>query len=231
MEGAQAVRVLLVDDHPLFRDGVRSLLEARGVEVVGEAGDGQEALEAALRSRPDVILMDISMPRMDGLEATRLIKVRLPGVKIVILTVSDEDRLLFEAIKSGAQGYLLKNLQTDEFFGLLSGIDRGEAPISRELAGRILEEFARRQAERAEPGTPDELTEREREVLVCVSSGASNREAAATLHISENTVKFHMKNILEKLHLRNRAEVVAYAARKGWLSPEEPPAPGDADTA
>ncbi len=229
MEGAQAVRVLLVDDHPLFRDGVRSLLEARGVEVVGEAGDGQEALEAALRLRPDVILMDITMPRMDGLEATRLIKVRLPEVKIVILTVSDEDRLLFEAIKSGAQGYLLKNLQTDEFFDLLSGIDRGEAPISRELAGRILEEFARHRAGRAEPGTPDELTDREREVLACVSSGASNREVAATLHISENTVKFHMKNILEKLHLRNRAEVVAYAARKGWLPPEKPPVPGDAD--
>ncbi len=213
------MRVLLVDDHPLFRDGVRSLLEARGVEVVGEAGDGQEALEAALRLRPDVILMDITMPRMDGLEATRLIKVRLPEVKIVILTVSDEDRTLFEAIKSGAQGYLLKDLQADEFFSLLSGIDRGEAPISRGLAGRILEEFAGHRAERTEPGAQDDLTDREWEVLRCVSSGASNREVASTLHISENTVKFHMKNILDKLHLRNRAEVVAYAARKGWLPP------------
>jgi len=215
------VRVLLVDDHPLFRDGVRSLLEARGVEVAGEAGDGEEALEAALRLRPDVILMDITMPRMDGLEATRLIKVRLPEVKIVILTVSDEERTLFEAIKSGAQGYLLKDLQADEFFSLLSGIERGEAPISRGLASRILEEFARRPAGRPGTGTPDELTDREREVLRWVSSGASNREAAAALHISENTVKFHMKNILEKLHLRNRAEVVAYAARKGWLPPEK----------
>src|SRR3972149_817305 len=111
------MRVLLADDHPLFRDGVRSLLQARGVEVVGEVGDGQEALEAALRLRPDGVLMDISLPR-------------LPEVKIVILTVSDEDRTLFEAVKSGAQGYLLKDLQADEFFGLLSGIERGEAPIS-----------------------------------------------------------------------------------------------------
>lgn len=213
------MRVLLVDDHPLFRDGVRSLLEARGVEVVGEAGDGQEALEAAVRLNPDVILMDITMPRMDGLEATRLIKVRLPDVKIVVLTVSDEDRVLFEAIKSGAQGYLLKDLQADEFFNLLSGIERGEAPISRGLAGRILEEFAAHRAGRAEIEAPDELTDREREVLKCVSGGASNREIAATLYVSENTVKFHMKNILEKLHLRNRAEVVAYAARKGWLPP------------
>jgi len=211
------MRVLLVDDHPLFRDGVRSLLEARGVEVVGEAGDGREALEAALRLKPDVILMDITMPGMDGLEATRLIKVGLREVKIVILTVSDEDRLLFDAIKSGAQGYLLKDLQADEFFTLLSGIERGEPPISRRLAGRILEEFARHQADRTGRGAEDDLTDREREVLRSVSSGASNREVSAMLHISENTVKFHMKNILEKLHLRNRAEVVAYAARKGWL--------------
>ena len=182
-------------------------------------GDGQEALEAALRLKPDVILMDITMPRMDGLEATRLIKVRLPDVKVVVLTVSDEDRVLFEAIKSGAQGYLLKDLQADEFFDLLSGIERGEAPISRGLAGRILEEFAAHRAGRAEVDAPDELTDREREVLKCVSGGASNREVAATLYVSENTVKFHMKNILEKLHLRNRAEVVAYAARKGWLPP------------
>jgi DNA-binding NarL/FixJ family response regulator len=215
------MRVLLADDHPLFRDGVRSLLEARGVEIVGEAGDGQEALEAALRLRPDVILMDITMPRMDGLEATRLIKARMPGVKVVMLTVSDEDRTLFEAIKSGAQGYLLKDLQADEFFNLLSGIERGETPISRGLADRILEEFARRRTDRPEPGAPDELTDREREVLRCVSSGISNREVAATLHISENTVKFHMKNILDKLHLQNRAAVVAYAARKGWLPSEK----------
>jgi len=216
------MRILLVDDHSLFRDGLRSLLEARGVEVAGEAGDGEQAVEAALRLRPDVVLMDIMMPRMDGLEATRLIKAKAPEIRIVMLTVSAEDRLLFEAIKSGAQGYLLKNLQAGEFFDLLQGVERGEAPVTRELAGRILEEFGRRQTAEAPP-PEDELTEREREVLQAVSSGASNREVAAALHISENTVKFHMKNILDKLHLRSRSEVVAYAARRGWLPSERPP--------
>lgn len=216
------MRVLLVDDHSLFRDGVRSLLQARGVEVVGEASDGQEAVGAAMRLRPDVILMDITMPRMDGLEATRVIKARLPDVKIVMLTVSDEDRTLFDAIKSGAQGYLLKNLQADEFFALLHGIERGEAPISPGLAARILEEFGRQRREPTGQGPEGGLTERELEVLRAVSGGATNREVAAVLHISENTVKFHMKNILDKLHLRNRAEVIAYAARKGWLPPESP---------
>jgi DNA-binding NarL/FixJ family response regulator len=220
------MRVLLVDDHALVRDGIRSLLEARGVEVVGEAGDGQEAVAAAVRLRPDVILMDITMPRMNGLEATRLIKARMPQVKIVILTVSDDDRMLFEAIKSGAQGYLLKDLRADEFFRLLSGLERGEAPLSRSLAARILEEFARQHQGRG-LGGPEDLTEREWEVLRAVSAGASNREVAARLHISENTVKFHMKNILDKLHLRNRAEVVAYAARKGWLPPDAPPTPSN----
>ncbi len=215
------MRVLLADDHALFRDGVRSLLEARGVEVVGEAGDGRDAVEAALRLRPDVVLMDITMPRMDGLEATRLIKAQLPQTKIVMLTVSDEDRTLFEAVKSGAQGYLLKNLQASEFFDLLAGIERGEAPISRGLAGRILDEFARQRGPSPSPEA-EELTDREQEVLQAVSSGASNREVAAALHITENTVKFHMKNILDKLHLRSRAEVVAYAARRGWLPPEPP---------
>lgn len=214
------MRILLADDHPLFRDGVRSLLEARGMLVVGEAGDGREAVDAALRLRPDVILMDITMPHMDGLEATRLIKSAAPEIKIVMLTVSDEDRMLFEAIKSGAQGYLLKNLEAREFFDLLQGVDRGEAPISRALAGRILEEFGRR-TEHAGPHPQDELTDREREVLRSASSGASNREIAGALHISENTVKFHMKNILDKLHLRSRAEVVAYAARRA-PHPDDP---------
>lgn len=206
------MRVLLADDHALFRDGVRSLLEARGIEVVGEAGDGEEALEAAMRLHPDVILMDITMPRMDGLEATRLITARAPEITIVMLTVSDEDRMLFEAIKSGAQGYLLKNLQAPEFFDLLQGVERGEAAITRALAGRILDEFGAHPRGARDPR--DDLTEREREVLEAVSGGAGNREVAAALHISENTVKYHMKHILDKLHLRTRAEVIAYAARR-----------------
>ncbi|MDQ7820827.1 MAG: response regulator transcription factor [Armatimonadota bacterium] len=213
------VRVLLADDHALFRDGIRSLLEARGVEVVGEAADGREAVEAALRLRPDVVLMDVAMPGVDGLEATRAIKAHLPDTKVVMLTVSDDDRTLFEALRSGAHGYLLKNLQAEEFFDLLAGIDRGEAPLSPSLAGRILDEFRRGKRPAERPG-PDELTDREMEVLRAVSLGASNREIAARLRISENTVKYHIKNILDKLHLRNRAEVVAYAARRGWIRPD-----------
>ncbi|MDR7509989.1 MAG: response regulator transcription factor [Armatimonadota bacterium] len=213
------VRVLLADDHALFRDGIRSLLEARGVEVVGEAADGREAVEAALRLRPDVVLMDVAMPGVDGLEATRAIKAHLPDTKVVMLTVSDDDRTLFEALRSGAHGYLLKNLQAEEFFDLLAGIDRGEAPLSPSLAGRILDEFRRGKRPAERPG-PDELTDKEMEVLRAVSLGASNREIAARLRISENTVKYHIKNILDKLHLRNRAEVVAYAARRGWIRPD-----------
>ncbi len=213
------MRVLLADDHALFRDGIRSLLEARGVEVVGEAADGREAVEAALRLRPDVVLMDVAMPGVDGLEATRAIKAHLPDTKVVMLTVSDDDRTLFEALRSGAHGYLLKNLQAEEFFDLLAGIDRGEAPLSPSLAGRILDEFRRGKRPAERPG-PDELTDREMEVLRAVSLGASNREIAARLRISENTVKYHIKNILDKLHLRNRAEVVAYAARRGWIRPD-----------
>jgi DNA-binding NarL/FixJ family response regulator len=216
------MRILLADDHVLFRDGIRSLLQARGVEVVGEASDGLEALEKTRKLRPDVILMDIRMPRCNGLEATRLIKAEFPQVKIVILTVSDEDHDLFEAIKSGAQGYLLKNLRAEEFFDLLESAARGEAPISRELAGKILEEFVRVHGGRpSRSSLEEELTDREKEVLQHVAAGATNREVAAALGISENTVKFHMKNILDKLHLRNRAEVVAYAARKGLLRPRD----------
>lgn len=205
------MRLLLADDHALFRDGVRSLLAARGVDVIGEAADGREAVAAALALRPDVVLMDITMPVMDGLEATRLIKASAPEIKIIMLTVSDEDRTVFEAIKSGAAGYLLKNLQADEFFDLLTGVERGEAPISRTLAARMLDEFSGRPQRLVKQ---DELTDREREVLQAISGGAGNREVAAALHISENTVKFHMKNILDKLHLRSRSEVVAYAARQ-----------------
>jgi len=137
------VKILLVDDHPLFREGLQNLLSAHGIEVLGTADDGLEALEKARALRPDVILMDVQMPRCDGLAATRLIKAEMPDVKIVMLTVSEEDEDLFEAIKSGASGYLVKSLDADRFFQLLAGLERGEAPLSPGLAARILEEFAR----------------------------------------------------------------------------------------
>ena len=212
------MRVLLADDHPLFRDGLATLLRARGMEVVGEASNGLEALEKARALKPDLILMDVNMPQMNGLEATRLIKTERPDTKIVILTVSDDDENLFEAIKSGAQGYLLKSLQSQAFFELMNGVAQGEAPISRGLATKILGEFARHlQQDEAQAANKEDLTDREKEVLRLVAEGATNRDIAGRLNVTENTVKYHLKNILEKLHLRNRAQAVAYAMQTGLL--------------
>ncbi len=212
------IRILLVDDHVLFRKGLASLLASRGVEIVGEAGNGKEGVECAKRLAPDLVLMDIRMPVMDGLAALRLMKQEVPDVKVVMLTVSDDDRDLFEAIKAGAQGYLLKNMEPEDLFDMLEGTLRGEAPITRALATRILAEFAH-QAQREPEPTPahSALTARETEVLQLVAAGTSNRDIANALCISENTVKNHLRNILEKLHLDNRVQAVAYALRQGLI--------------
>lgn len=209
------MRVMLVDDRPLVRNGIASLLRARGHEVVGEADDGREALDIVGQASPDVVLMDIKMPGMGGLEATRLMTAQHPEVKIVMLTVSDDENDLFEAVKSGAQGYLLKDLEASQFFEALDAIDRGEAVIPTRLAGNLLEEFRSKSQEVGEAEPSDALSPREREVLDQVSQGLTNREVAERLYISENTVKYHMKNILDKLHLRNRSQVIAWAARQG----------------
>lgn len=216
------MRVLLADDHALFRAGIASLLEAWGMEVVGQASDGREAVELARWTRPDLVLMDITMPNCNGLEATRLIKSENAGVKIVMVTVSDHDSDLFEAIKAGAEGYLLKDMSEADFSTTLAGIARGEPALSGRLAARILGEFVRRTDGQADRETPDEqLTEREREVLTRLAEGETNREIAERLVISEHTVSFHVKNILAKLHLKNRAQAAAYAIRAG-LAPDEP---------
>ncbi len=217
-----ALRVLIADDHPLFRDGLRSLLTARGIEVVAEAPNGREALELAWKHRPDVVLMDLMMPAMDGLEATRLLSAQLPEIKVVMLTVVDDDAKLFEAIKSGARGYLLKNLESERFFELLEGVAHGEPALTPSLARKLLEEFARPTERRRAPEDPDALTEREREVLELMVDGVtSNRRLASRLGVSENTVKFHVRNILDKLHLHNRAQVVAFALRHKLVEPSE----------
>ncbi len=217
--GGAPLKVLLVDDHALFRAGIASLLASRGtVEVVGEAQDGGEAVEAARRLKPDIVLMDVHMPKVDGIQATRMITAELPEVKVVMLTVSDQDKDLFEAVKSGAHGYLLKNLEPEELFDYLAGISRGEAPISRSMATKILNEFASQagKARAPEATEPSEvLTPREREVLKLVASGATNKEIATALTLTENTVKNHLRNILEKLHLENRTQAAAYALKKG----------------
>jgi DNA-binding NarL/FixJ family response regulator len=207
------MKIVIADDHALFRDSLRSLLEAHGLEVLGEARNGREAVELARKLKPEVLLMDLSMPEMDGLAATRLISADQPEVKVVILTASDEDSKLFEAIKSGAQGYLLKNLESEDFFNLLEGVKRGEPALTPALARKLLQELAR-STRAPEPQNPDELTDREREVLELLVNGVtSNRKLAKQLGVSENTVKFHVRNILDKLHLHNRAQVVSYAIR------------------
>jgi two-component system nitrate/nitrite response regulator NarL len=213
-------RILLADDHILFRKGLAQLLNSQpDFQVIGEAADGLEALERARELMPDLILMDIDMPRCDGREATRLIKAEMPYVVIVILTVSDDEQDLFAAIKNGAQGYLLKKIDPADLFEQLRGLALGEAALSRLMANKILREFARAEPEPPRTGD-DPLTGRERQVLQLVARGLTNREIAETLVIAENTVKNHLRNILSKLHLDNRVQAAAYALREG-LAPLE----------
>lgn len=220
---SEPLRVLLVDDHILFRTGVKAVLASRSdMEVVGEAGDGLEAVALARETMPDVILMDIKMPGCNGLEATRRIKQELPYVKVFMLTVSESDEHLLEAIKSGAQGYLIKDLKAHQLFDALEGVARGEAAFSGVIAAKILREFektGRGTGEGLEATEP--LTERETEVLQLVAQGKSNQQIAQSLVISESTVKNHLRNILGKLHLRNRVQAAVYAVRQGLV--EEPP--------
>jgi DNA-binding NarL/FixJ family response regulator len=207
------MRILLADDHPLFRDGITSLVEAWGHEVVGNASDGPAAVIQADELAPDLILMDVAMPGGGGLEATRRIAATHPEIPIVMLTASEGEDDLFAAIKAGARGYLLKNLEARELRAMLEAVERGEAAVTPATAARILAELARPAAP-AGPVRPDRLTDRERDVLRLVVAGHRNKEIAALLGISENTAKFHLRNILEKLHAESRAEVAARAVRE-----------------
>ncbi len=214
------MRLVIADDHALFRDSLKSLVAARGLQVVGEAANGKEAVALARQLDPDIVLMDLAMPEMDGLTATRLISAELPEVKVVVLTASSEDEDLFEAIKSGAEGYLLKDLEADRFFSLLEGVARGEPALTPLLARKLLAELARPKTNVKEDKDPDALTARELEVLETMVDGVTtNRSLAKTLGVSENTIKFHVRNILDKLHLHNRAQVVSYALRHGIVTP------------
>jgi DNA-binding NarL/FixJ family response regulator len=212
--------VLLAEDHDLFREGLAGIINGQeDLEVVGEARDGIEAIVKAQELRPDLVLMDIQMPGCDGLEATRQIKRELPDSTIVMLTVRDEDEKLFEALKHGAQGYLLKNIRSAELLQQLRGALRGEAAISPLLAGRMLEEFRRlsRLAPVDQPGELVALTRREQEVLGLAAAGASDKEIAGRLSISLHTVKSHMRNILAKLQVNSRREAARLARSKGLV--------------
>jgi DNA-binding NarL/FixJ family response regulator len=212
------MKILLVDDHPLFLEGLRNLLTARGQLVIGVAHDGFEALEKTRALQPDVILMDIRMPRCDGLCATRLIKAEMPGVQVVMLTMSTEEEDLFEAIRSGATGYLLKTQATEEFFDLLAGLAKGEVALAPGLARRVLEEFAG--SPHPSPSGTRDLSPREVQVLTLVAHGKTYKEVGVELGLTERTVKYHMGQIVARLHLANRAQVLEYARQAGLAGKE-----------
>jgi DNA-binding NarL/FixJ family response regulator len=215
------IKVLIADDHKLFRQGLIGLMKTREdlVEVIGEAETGEEAIQLAEELRPDIILMDIYMPQMDGLQAAKEIHSRLPEIAIVMLTSSERDGHLYEAVKIGVAGYLLKDLDAKDLFDLLSGVSKGEPAMTRAMAGKFLKSVANRIVD--ERKGEQALSERELYVLRLVASGASNLEIAEKLSISVNTVKTHLKNILEKLQLDNRTQAATYALTHGLVNPRE----------
>jgi DNA-binding NarL/FixJ family response regulator len=219
LDHPEPIRAMIVDDHALFRRGLEMVLdEEADIEVVDQASDGSEAVEKAGESLPDVVLMDIRMPRSSGIEACRAMKEVAPSAKIVMLTISDEEEDLFEAIRAGASGYLLKDLPLDEVAETVRAVHGGQSLINPSMAGKLLTEFAtlakRDGQERVQPVPPPRLTDREMQVLKLVARGMNNRDIAKELFISENTVKNHVRNILEKLQIHSRMEAVMVAVRE-----------------
>jgi two-component system NarL family response regulator len=220
IEGADPIRVLIVDDHALFRRGLEMVLEQEpDIDVVGEASDGAEALTKAVDATPDIVLLDVRMPKRGGIDACLSIKDAVPSTKIIMLTISDEEADLYDAIKAGAMGYLLKEISIEEVASAIRAVHGGQSLISPSMASKLLNEFAsmiKRGDERQQVPAP-RLTEREMEVLRLVAKGMNNRDIAKELYISENTVKNHIRNILEKLQLHSRMEAVVYAVREKLL--------------
>ena len=214
----EAVRVVVVDDQELFRRGLTMLLGVEpDIEVIGEAGDGNSAIDLVLEKVPDVVLLDVRMPKRSGLEACMRIKEQVPSTRIIMLTVSDEESDLYEAVKNGASGYLLKDSSIDEVAQAVRVVAEGQSLISPSMAVKLLDEFKEMsRTDREQVPTP-RLTDRELEVLRLVATGLNNREVAKQLFISENTVKNHVRNILEKLQLHSRMEAVMYAVREKLL--------------
>jgi DNA-binding NarL/FixJ family response regulator len=220
------IKVLVVDDHALFRRGITTVLENQeGLEVVGEAIDGLEAIEKAKKLAPDVILMDLNMPHCTGLEATQALQASMPQVNVLILTVSDNESDLFAAMKFGAKGYILKNTEPEELTQAIFHIAQGGAIISPLMATKLLSEFkdlGTGTVVKSTQETDADLSPREGEVLKLVAQGATNKEIADSLFISENTVKTHLRNIMDKLHLANRSQAAAYAVKRGLVPYKEP---------
>jgi DNA-binding NarL/FixJ family response regulator len=217
MDEFKTVTLLLADDHTLFRDGLRELIKHwKEFRVVGEAENGQEAVDLCRQQRPDIVLMDVQMPVMNGVEATRRILAESPSIQVVMLTMSVEERDLFEALKQGARGYVLKNISARELRERLREVVRGEVPLSAAIATKILAEFNRQRAAK-ENGTYEPLTEREIQILQFVVEGLSNEEIGVRLFLSDQTVKKQLSNVMQKLHLNNRVQIAVYAVRKGLV--------------
>ena len=214
----EPIRVLVVDDQELFRRGLTMLLAVEpGLEVVGEAGDGVEGVALAETAAPDVVLLDVRMPKQSGIESCLAIKEAVPSTKIIILTVSDEEADLYEAVKSGASGYLLKDSSIEEVAQAIRVVADGQSLISPSMAIKLIDEFKQMSRPERDTGPALRLTERELDVLRLVAQGLSNKEIAARLFISENTVKNHVRNMLEKLQLHSRMEAVMYAVKENLL--------------
>ena len=212
------MRLLLVDDHPLFLEGLRNLLTGRGIEVVGTARDGFEALAQVRALHPDLVLMDIMMPHCNGLDGTRLVKAEFPEVRVVILTASTDDEDLFEAIRVGASGYLVKTQETEAFFAALTELGRGEVALAPGMAKRVMSEFSRlAEQSGAQGASENHLSPRQMQVLTLICRGLTYKEVGHQLGLAERTVKYHMGGILAELHLRNHNEAVVYARQHGLV--------------
>ena len=218
------IKVLIVDDHTLFRKGLMNLLQQqKGIEVVGEARDGREGVLMAKTLKPDVILMDVEMPNQNGIQATQAIREMNPDARIMMLTVSEEDEDLFSAIKAGARGYLVKNVEPDQLIQAIGLLAKGEPVISHTMASKVLTEFNNISKSGRGSREPDQkpLTAREQDVLRRLAKGETNKEIGNHLYISEYTVKIHLRNVLKKLHMNNRVQAAVYAYQKGLVPPSE----------